>query len=501
MVLAGCGEYHNTYKFNENGSIFATKTIKVNDAVRQVDPDVMDKAANIMKTTAKGFDIDEFNNNEYVGTRLFPNIKALVNFDTKLWSPDEWHKGIQVKKGFIYDYYSIDLSLKKEKQMNLNYNYEPEIPSYFSPDNKINSGITYYQKRRQAQNEVNQVNKIADVAAQSMKDSAKADFTIELPNKTLSWDMKPWILGNSSFHAKTAFKIYHQKNLIILGVIAVALLIVIIILIAFAIVKRKNIRLKKYFAGTAMAIVLFLLGSGLYIKHTIDNPPKLTVQDRIMADNAKDSEGKPLLGTLKKIDATNLNSLDEVKSILSKKNITSEIVATSAIDDTGFLALVKNNKIYSFIVYDKKDDKIAEVLVPSQLTDDSMYMRTDILNFRATDSKDSKGKTIYPIVAFTMAIDPDNRSSADSKLGIWWHDRHSIRINMAFSVDENDKVVPKMIKSARGTVAGRFFPDALKDQVNVNLANSVITHLDSLKIDVIKRDIHIFEENGNPTNG
>lgn len=51
-----------------------------------------------------------------------------------------------------------------------------------------------------------------------------------------------------------------------------------------------------------------------------------------------------------------------------------------------------------------------------------------------------------------------------------------------------------MISSEQNTADPKLYRAVLKEQINVNLANSVLMHLDSLKMDVLKRNIHLDDE-------
>lgn len=483
LLLSGCGDFHDSYVFKSDGSVLVEKDIKTT----HFEHDIMDKAKSIIEQEAKGFDITKLNDYEYKGTKLFADVKSVVNFNPKLWSPDEWHKGIQVKKGFLYDYYSIDLFMKKDKN-NLRSNFaQLKVPDYFSK----NPGMSYYEQRIQ------------------LKDSMRADFTINLPNeadssnadsktnenKTLTWDMKPWVIGDTTFHADAKFKIYHQNRLIMLLVLAVILSITTIGLVVIDILKRKNSRLKKYFAGSAIAIFLILSGSGIYIKHALENPPVLTTQDRIIADNAKDSEGKPLADTLKKIDDTKENSLEEIKKILNKKNVEGEVLAGSVVDNNGFLALVKGNVTYDFVVYSAKDDKVGRFQQTELEQEDLIpHSSWDILKYRADAyGPDKNGKLNYYPIIFDMYIENDDKNGNDRRLGIWHGTTHTIPIYALFDIDENDKVIPGLISSAWGQTMPKHYQEPLKEQSNVNLVNCVLTHLDSLRTDILKRNINVYQ--------
>lgn len=412
MILTGCGEYHMTYTFNDDGSISAEQDVKITDLVKRLDPNAMKNARDLI---SKDFNITQKNNNEYVGNKVFPNISSVVNSNPKIWSPDENYDGVQLRKGFLYDYYALDLHIKKQKKLDLNFDYKPQMSGYFSMDNKINSGMAYYEKSRQAQDDADEINNMANTVAQSAIDSAKADLTIHLPykadnsnassltddGKTLTWDMKPYALGDEAFNVNAKFRIYHKNVLVALAVIAGILAITAICMIVFAVIKRKKIRVRNYFIGSAVLIVLFLVGSSIYIKNLMANPPRLTVQDRIIADDAKDSAGRPLGDTLKKIAAASENPLDKVRNILREKDIDGTIIASSVVDDNGFLALL-NDKKYVFAVYSAIDDTVAIIPYPSK--EKMLYHNPwDILNFRASKYYYTRNGITERTIRFSMS--------------------------------------------------------------------------------------------------
>ena len=60
-----------------------------------------------------------------------------------------------------------------------------------------------------------------------------------------------------------------------------------------------------------------------------------------------------------------------------------------------------------------------------------------------------------------------------------------------FKVDDQDKVVPGMLTSASYNLSPERYQVPLNESTTVNLANVVLTHLDSLKMDLKKRNVVI----------
>lgn len=65
-----------------------------------------------------------------------------------------------------------------------------------------------------------------------------------------------------------------------------------------------------------------------------------------------------------------------------------------------------------------------------------------------------------------------------------------IPIYALYDVDSNNNIVPGMLNSAQGSNPSHYH-DVLKEQKNVNLANIVLTHAESLNEDINKRGVSL----------
>ena len=500
-LFTGCGEYHANYTFEENGGVFVTQNAKFAEAMLTIDPDIKKEMNSLKKSVTKGYDVQD-KENEFLGSKRYKNIQELVNTNEEIWNPNENYKGVQVKSGFLFDDYSLDLIIAKDKgQNNFDYNNQVSNSGYFSINNKTNSGLAYYEQQKKVQRDTQNVNKVMNAAIQLAVESARTDFTLHLPypvegtnadvkndgGKSLSWDMKPALLGEKDVQVKAKFKIYHKNALIMLAVIGVMLFVSAIVLFVLLMVKQENNKSRKYMKKAFFVCLLILLSGGGCIKHVIATPSVFTSADRVISSEAKDSEGRPLADTLKKEVYTKENPLNDIKSILQKKEIRGEVLAASAKDEEGFLALLRKDGNMFFIAYSAKDDQVAKILYPNDK--DRENPNKDILNFRASPSKFKNGTISYRPLIFTMEIAEDTKNNKDQKLGIWNGTVHLFSVYAFFEVDDVDKVIPGRLTSADKTLYPSHYQTALQEMLHVNLSNVVLTHLDGLKIDIRKRDV------------
>ena len=506
LFFSGCANYQSGVTFNKDGSIYIEQKFSASETFKNVIPNAQNEIKDLANKARKdGFDVKE-SSDGYIGTQTYKSVNDLVKSGGEIWNPTENYNGVQVRKGFLYDYYYLDLFLKKGKKIDLDFNYQPNIPGYFSPNNHLNSGLKYYEQRQKAEQEAAEINRAANQTMKASIDSAKVDFTINLPyeadssnadvkengNKSLTWNLKSAALGEQDFHAQLKFKIYHENNIIILAVCGGLMLIIAIILIIIGIIKRDNPKYRNTLFGIAILIFIGGICSAAYVKYALDNPPVLTGPDRIFAEQAKDSEGNLLSDSLKKQEKTQLNQLDTVGGVLKSKGIEGNILATSEKDENGFLSLMEINGKYYFAVYDAKDDFAAVVQYHSQKDAENSYRK--LLEFRTNPTVLKNGTKSYHPVIFNVEINDDDKNGKDQGLGVWQGTKHIFPIYAVFKVDENDKVIPGMLSSGKGLYPSHY-QAYLNETRNVNIGNAVLTHIDSLKLDIRKRQINL-PENG-----
>lgn len=489
LLVSGCADMQIGFNFNKDGTVTAQRSIAANSAF--IEKNKIEKSKE--QDRQKGFEIKDTSDG-YIATKTYKDIIDVVNDGGKFWNPDENSNGVQVRKGLLYDYYSLDLFIKGQKYDIPKADYQANVPSYFSPSIRMNAW-QYYEYRQNAEAQAQEMNRMADEAAKAAMNSLKMDLTLNIPysvdttnadhktneGKTLSWNIKPAFLDNKDFTLQAQFKIYHEGTIIGLIVIGVILLIAAITLTIVGCVKKDDLKRRKLLFGIAGLILAFIVAFTVYAKYSIDNPPNLTASDRIVGKDTKDSNGKLLADTLRNQEDTPLNSIESAAATLKEKGIKGAVSAVSVKDEAGFLALVTIDSKLFFAIYDAKDSFAA--LVPYS---------SKTLNFRA-DATTLDGKKYYNPLIFKMEISNDNQGGQDKDLGIWNGTKHIVPIYARFEIDDNDKIIPGMLTSGKGEKPSHY-QGPLKEQRNVNLTNVLLTHMDSLKRDIKKRNVNLPNE-------
>ena len=482
LVISGCVTVQADFIFNKDGSITGQHTIEFSSMVDK--NKLEDQKENDRKD---GYEIKDISNG-YTATKTTESIYPLVG-GTQMFNPDEYFNGVQVHKGLLYDYYSFDLFKKGEENKMPKANYQANIPGFFSPN--VNMNIWQYMDyRQQAEEQARQMNQMADQATKAAIDSAKMNVTFNLPysaddsnadiktndNKTLTWDIKPAFLNNQDTSIQAKFKIYHEHTIIALIIIGIIILIIAIVLLVLGIIKRHDRRNRNLFLSFSAVLFIIVAGSAYMAKHSIDHPPQLTMADRIVSDNAKDSNNKSLLTKLKAASEVPLNPIDTASKTISGKYPAIQITAVSSIDEDGFLALgTEDSKLY-LIIYDARGKSVALVPYDSRL-----------LNYREHGTSTGKDKKLYDPMRFLLQVN-EKKDNKDENLGTWKGITHTIPIYIDFKIDANDKIIPGMITSGQGAKP-MHYQDALQEPKNVELANIVVTHIDSLRADIKERNI------------
>jgi hypothetical protein len=485
FMISGCADMQMGFTFNKDGTVTAQKSITVNSSL--VEKSKIEKAKE--DDRKKGFEVKNTADG-YSATKTYKDMTDVVNDGGNLWNPNENSNGVQMRKGLLYDYYSLDLFIKGQKYDIPKADYQANVPSYFSPNVRMNVW-QYSAYRQKAEEQAQEMNRMADEAAKAAMNSLKMNVTLNTPysvdatnadnktndGKTLSWNLKPAFMDNKDLTIQAQFKIYHENTIIGFAVAGVCLLILAIVLVIVGIVQKDNPTRRKIFFSIAILVLVAVTSFAAYAKYSLDNPPRLTVNDRIIGENAKDSKGKPLADTLKNQGKVSLNSLEQANGILNGKQIAGTVCAVSVTDEDGFLALINIDSKLFFEIYDAKDASVA--LVP---------YRYKTLNFRANATTSKNGRKYYSPVIFNMEIPDDDKISGDRDIGIWNGTKHTIPVYSLFKVDDNDKIIPGMLTSGRGLTPSHY-QVPLNEQRNVNLANVLLNHMDSLKKDIKARNI------------
>lgn len=213
-------------------------------------------------------------------------------------------------------------------------------------------------------------------------------------------------------------------------------------------------------------VVVIVVGSGLgyflYQKHEKDTQVNTNTNTLVETAKATDDTYQQ-----QKQDEENLKKAND---ILKNKNTNYKVSAVSTIDDNGFFGLM-TGKGLRFIIYDKKDDMIATISFDKELLNPKKYANTD--------------RALY----FDMSVEYDNVNSKDKKAGYWSGSTHTIPIEI-YSEEKDGVLSPLGIMTYYGNNKGKY-DEYLYEMQNVNLANLVILHGDSLRVDITNRNIDL----------
>lgn len=213
-------------------------------------------------------------------------------------------------------------------------------------------------------------------------------------------------------------------------------------------------------------VVVIIVGSGLgyflYQKHEKDT--QVNTNTNTLVETAKGTDDTY---QQQKQDEENLKKAND---ILKNKNTNYKVSAVSTIDDNGFFGLM-TGKGLRFIIYDKKDDMIATIPFDKELLNPKKYANTD--------------RALY----FNMSVEYDNVNSKDKKAGYWSSSTHIIPIEI-YSEEKDGVLSPLGIMTYYGNNKGKY-DEYLYEMQNVNLANLVILHGDSLRVDITNRNIDL----------
>lgn len=498
FIISGCANVQMGFNFNKDGTITQQDTFELSSSFRQLDTaydvDMQSKKNDSIK---QGFEIKDTENG-FIETKNYKDITEIATL--KIFQPNiiGGTNGIQVHKGLLYDYYSLEVFLQGQPDDRPKIDFRETIPSYFSYGMNMNIW-DYLEYRKQAEKEAQTMNQLANYAMQSSIDSMKMDFSITVPygvdfsnadmvtndNKTLTWNLKPAFLNNKDISIKTKFRIYHEKTIMVIAIIGIILLIGLIVLIVLSVTHWSNKEKRNVFLGISVAILLIIASAGIYIKYTIDNPPMLTKEDIITVEQSKDDNTENTININENDSNINSKNIDtekqddtllkEANDILANKGVAYKVSAVSNIDDAGFLGLATGKGLV-LIVYDKSTNTVATV-------------NFDKTIFALRDNKSPNSNILNPL-QFKLRIDNDNQNSKDKEAGIWSGTTHIIPIYALYEVDANNNIIPGALYTGSGENPGHYH-SYLYEQQNVNLSNIVLTHADSLYADVNARKISL----------
>lgn len=162
------------------------------------------------------------------------------------------------------------------------------------------------------------------------------------------------------------------------------------------------------------------------------------------------SEGKNEVGVVQK-----------AQNLLTSKNVQGTVLATSfGNNQNGFLSLTKNNNRYSFVIYDIKNQQVAEV--PFFWT---------VYDFML--DKNKKSPSIFKMTIF------NDKQDQDAKAGVWNGANHMIPIYALYEFDQSGKVIPGRLTTGVGEKPSHY-QGFLMEQKNVDIANLLLTEMIAL---------------------
>lgn len=171
----------------------------------------------------------------------------------------------------------------------------------------------------------------------------------------------------------------------------------------------------------------------------------------------------------------------QVEELIKKRGYSEyHVLAVSDMDDLGFLALVTpDSDTQQFIAYDKPDGALA-------LVDRD---RSDML-VREFGVKRAYG---YEPLIFPVTVRNDIRNE-DAALGEWDGADHSFMIYYLYTLDNNGNVkVDGNTSSATGSVEASHYQTYLKSRRTVNIANTIVMHLPSLKRHMDEKGVEFWD--------
>lgn len=298
VLLSGCATVHMGFTFEKDGTItsrneFISKSSMAKDKIAE------EKA----KDQKDGYTIKDTGDG-YIATKTIENVQRLVYGGAPLWNPPEQYAGVQMRKGLLYDYYSLDLFKKGEKSNIPKANNQVNVPT--SLMHGKNGLVRYLDARNKAEEEAKSLNQIEDNLTQAAIDSMQLDLNINVPysvdssnadqvqndGKTLIWNLKPAFMDNKDLNIQAKFRIYHEdtiKGLVVLGVIG---LICAIVLLVLGLIAKDNPVRRKRFIGIAAVLFVAIIAFAGYAKYSIDNPPTLSAKDKIVLEKGDNSTTK-----------------------------------------------------------------------------------------------------------------------------------------------------------------------------------------------------------------
>ena len=278
MLSAGCFQVKSDIVIHEDGSANFNLSMIGNEFMQEE----IEKTKQDLLKNSSSKKIENMSQGNMKGFRTssdYHNIRSLAQDNHLFDAHMGIDNGIQMKKGLLFDSYSLDLLFE---------------------NNDGNKNFKDLSSDEQAM-------------AKSMMSDIKFDFTLNLPyasesnnasnvtndGKTLYWDLSGALLGNETVPIKANFRIWHKERVIALGVVGVILLLAILSFLSKAKTAAENGAdpAKAKNSAILCIMLLLILAGGTY--YLMEEKPKFTEQDIIsnIADKQTSSASSSAVST------------------------------------------------------------------------------------------------------------------------------------------------------------------------------------------------------------
>lgn len=270
MLTSGCFQVKADIEIHEDGSVILNRTMVGNEFLQ----DEIEQAKKDVTKNSPDAKVDSVSNGNLKGFHAETNYKDIRTMakDVNLFDAHKGlNNGIQMKKGLLFDSYSLDLIFENNN------------------DNKDIKDLPQEQQ----------------TLAKSMLSDMKFDFTLKLPypsgntnatkvtneGKELYWDLSAALIGNETSTVKADFRIWHKDRVIGLAVVALVLLLAMFKFMAKANKNKQNSSVSANAKNLAIlcGMLLLILAGGTY--YLIEEQPHYTEQDII--SDTKDKLNSP----------------------------------------------------------------------------------------------------------------------------------------------------------------------------------------------------------------
>lgn len=253
IVISGCVNINLMYTVDKDGTITQDVTTEsaypsMKNMLREAEKEQKSNGAEVTDTA-----------NGFKSTEKYASMANFIQTGKSLANLNSGGDGIRQRSSFLYDYYTMDIVVQGDGNIT-----KP-------------SG-----------------SEAVDSMTQALVDSTKVDFSLQLPHKPdsdnadsvsnngtlLTWDLRNALFYGRKAKIQTAFKIYHENNLIML-VLAGGFLFVLGVGFIITGGTQTNISQRtSHFSVGIICLLIFFAGVAT-VMYCFSHPPVLTAADRI----------------------------------------------------------------------------------------------------------------------------------------------------------------------------------------------------------------------------